>query len=621
MKYILMTLATAILFVLLILLLAVKPRLSKKITIGALTVAGVSGLFIYSYGYMAITENSLLAVLQALLAVCGSFVGNNKYSDFASVPIMQTVWMQIFFTFIQICALYATASAVISSLGKEALKKIRLWLAHWGRLNLIYGINEDALEFGKELAEKKRGSVVFIAENTTPEALTEVSAIGSVLLTDNHALQADSKFLKSIGFRQGNRKLTLYALSKKSTANIHYAAKLLRTLEAHHVAPENLRLVVSGPENVAVRDLQLTKEHYGYGFVSAISEPQMVARQLLLKHPPCNTVCFDSDGKATENFEALLIGFGQVGQAVLKAIVMNGQFEGSHFRLDVFSPNYTSADGSFSDQFSTLCEAYDICFHDHDGRSRQMYQYLSNHRNRLKYAVICTGNEDLNQEIAEDLTTYFANAGCCVPVFMCSRRGVEALAPDGTVAATHKLYHSDLLCSDHLDEMAMILNHRYQPNSDKTALKNWLECDYFSRQSCRASADFLPAMLRAAGKNTADVSKGDWCLTDAQKENLSKTEHLRWCAFHYCMGFSPMSDEEFDARANIYIEQVKQDGKPTIRIGKNMTGRTHACLIGWDELDRLSEKEAAIIGKHIDYRAMDTDNVMAIPELLKTAIE
>ena len=618
MKYILMTLATAISFVLLILLLAVKPKLSKKLTIGALAIAGVSGLFIYSYGYMAITDNSLLAVLKALLAVCGSFVGNNKYADFDAVPLMQTAGMQIFFTFTQICALYTTASAVISSLGKEALKKIRLWLAHWGRLNLIYGINEDALDFGKELAGRKQGSVVFIAENATAEALTAVSAIGCVLLTDQHALQADSRFLKGVGFRNGNRKLTLYALGKKSTANIRFAEKLIRTLENHQVAPGNLRLVISGAENIAVRDLQLTADHYGYGFVSTINEPQMAARQLVLKYPPCETICFNADGKATENFEALLIGFGQVGQAVLKAIVMNGQFEGSRFRLDVFSPNYTSADGSFSNQFSTLCEAYDICFHDHDGRSRQMYQYLASHRNRLKYAVICTGNEDLNQEIAEELTEYFTNVGCCVPIFMCSRKGVEALAPDGTVTFTHKLYNTDLLCSDRLDEMAMILNHRYQPNSGKTALENWMECDYFSRQSCRASADFLPAMLRAAGKNAADVVKGDWTLTDAQKENLSKTEHLRWCAFHYCMGFSPMCEEEFDTRANAYAEQMKQDGKTTIRIGKNMTGRTHACLIGWDELDRLSEKEAVITGKFIDYKALDTDNVMAIPELLRS---
>lgn len=621
MKYIVMTLATAISFVLLILLLAVKPKLSKKITIGALTIAGVSGLFIYSYGYMAITDNSLLAVLKALLAVCGSFVGSTKYSDFESVKVMQTQWMQIFFTFTQICALYTTASAVISSLGKEALKKIRLWLAHWGKLNLIYGINEDALEFGKELADRKLGSVVFIEENATAEALTAVSAIGCVLLTDKHALQGDSKFLKGIGFLTGNRKLTLYALSKKPTANIRYAGKLIRTLEAHQVAPENLRLVVSGAENVAVRDLQFTEGRYGYGFVSAINEPQMAARQLIRQYPPCDTLRFDAEGKATENFEALLIGFGQVGQAVLKAIVMNGQFEGSRFRLDVFSPNYTSADGSFADQFSTLCNAYDICFHDHDGRSRQMYQYLSAHRESLKYVVICTGNEDRNQEIAEELTTYFSNTGCPVPVFICSRKGVEALGPDGTVAADHKLYHCDLLCNDRLDEMAMILNHRYQPISDKTPLQNWLECDYFSRQSCRASADFVPAMLRAAGKNAPDVEKGDWILTDAQKESLSKTEHLRWCAFHYCMGFSPMSNEEFDNRAKRYTEQLQQDGNTTIRIGKNMAGRTHACLIGWDDLDLLAEKEAAITGQYIDYKAMDTDNVMAIPELLTSAIQ
>ena len=156
----------------------------------------------------------------------------------------------------------------------------------------------------------------------------------------------------------------------------------------------------------------------------------------------------------------------------------------------------------------------------------------------------------------------------------------------------------------------MILNHRYQQNSQRTPLENWMACDYFSRQSCRASADFIPAMIHAAGSQAEH-----WDLTAAQLENLSITEHLRWCAFHYCMGFAPMSDAEFNARAETYRQQ-KQAGQKPLRIGKNMAGRTHACLVSWEELDTLSEKEAKVTGNYVNYKAMDTDNVLAIPQLL-----
>ena len=94
MIYIVSILVTAILFLLLILLLAVKPEISKKITVGALAIAGGTGLLIYGYGYMVITKNFALAVLKALLAVCGSFVGRNEYANLSSIPFMNTIGMR-----------------------------------------------------------------------------------------------------------------------------------------------------------------------------------------------------------------------------------------------------------------------------------------------------------------------------------------------------------------------------------------------------------------------------------------------------------------------------------------------------------------------------------------------
>ena len=614
MNYIISILITAVLFILLILLLSVKPSISKKITVGSLALAGISGFFIYGYGYAVIIDNVILASLKALLAVCGSFVGKNEFSAISSVPIMKTMGMQIFFAFVRVCALYATASAIITTIGREALKKLRLWFVRREAIHLIYGINDDTLAFARGLSLKKQGIVVFVAEKAA--SVDAISAMGGILKTDVHATRADGKFLRSIGFHRGRRMLSLYALSKNSNANIRYAKALLATFCECDASPENLRLVVLGQEEAAVSQLQNTPERYGYGFVSVVSEPQMAARLLTLKYPPCDTVSFDNDGRATEDLDVLVIGFGQVGQAVLKSLVMNGQFEGSDFHLSVFATNCTSTDGRFADQLGALCSNYDISFYGCDARSRKMYEYLALHRDTLKYVVVCTGKEDLNHEIACDMVDYFNRYSCSVPVYSCSRKGVEAYAADGTVAASHNLYRVELLCDERLDQMAMAINYQYQASSSKSPLEHWMECDYFSRRSCRASADFMPAMLRSVSKTAEQVRSGEWDLSEAQKENLSKTEHLRWCAFHYCMGFGAMTDEEFDRRSRLYLQQVAEEGSSSLRISKNMTARTHACLVGWDELKVLSEKEAAVTGKYRDYQAMDTDNVMLIPRLL-----
>jgi len=605
MQYILSTLATAIVFFIFLLLLAAKPKVSKSITLGAMTFGGILGLLIYGCGYVYVTDHFVLAVLKAVYSVCRAFVGVNDYNAISAAPFMQTQWMQILCTFVQICSLYATASTIITSIGANVLKKIRLWLGRRKNLNLIYGTSSDALGFGSQLVENRSGTVVFVDPQSSPTADAAVSAMGCVLQLDR---SASIKFLRRIGFT-GKQSITLYALDKDSNKNIRYASQLLNSLESLEVLPEQTNLVLLGQEEAAVSRLQNTPEKYGYGFVAAVNEPQMAARLLTLQYPPCDTVSFNADGCATDDFEALLIGFGQVGQAVLKSLVMNGQFEGSHFSLDVFAKDVSNVDGNFTSQFAAMLNEYDICFHDCDAKSRNMYTHLKSRADRLRYIVISTGNQKNDHEIAEDILSYLGSIGHTPAVYSCNRQGIAVYDPDGTVRATHSIYSTDVLCSHRLDQKAMIFNHKYQSDSGKTALQTWMECDYFSRQSCRAAADFVPAMLRAAGKTGID---GDWELTDSQIENLSKTEHLRWCAFHYCMGFSPMTDAEFDERTEAY-----RQGN-SIRIGKNMTGRTHACLIPWDALDALSEKEVAITGKSVDYKAMDTDNVMAIPQLLHT---
>lgn len=614
--YILVAVFTAIAFIGMILLLAVKPKFAGKITSAFLISAAVGNLLIYSYGYAVVSSSLPLAIIRSLLSVCRTFVGANDYSSISSAPLMQKPAIQMIFWVLHWCSIYATASAAVATVGVEVLKKLRLWLTRQGDLNLIYGVNSDSVEFGEKMLAQNRGTVVFVDKDPDPATAAAITRAGCVVQTGVHALAADEKFLRSIGWGRRERKLTLYALDKDSCANIQYARLLLRSLQTTGAEPEHTRLVILGQEEAAVSNLQISGENYGYGFVSAVDEAQLSARLLTRNYPPCDTIDFDADGRACDDFDALLIGFGRVGQAALNSLVMNGQFEGSCFRTAVFSPDCLSVDGKFHAQSRELARHYDISFYPYDARSRQFYEYLEQKGGKLKYAVICINNDKISHEIAQDLCEFCVRKGIALPVYRCTHQGVLAYDADGTVKYSHSLYQPELLCHDELDRMAMAINHRYQAVSDRTAVQTWMECDYFSRLSCRASADFMPAMVRAAGKTPQQVADGDWDLTAQQLENLSRTEHLRWCAFHYCMGYSPMTAEEFDARAAQYRRQ-KAAGEATIRIGKNVADRTHACLVEWEELDALSAQENAITGKKLDYKAMDTDNVRIVPELLR----
>jgi hypothetical protein len=113
-NYIIVILVTAALFLGMILQLAAKPKFAAKITGGCIVIAGVSGLLIYGYGFASSNENLFLAIVRALLAVCGMYVGKVDFSAVSGTVIFQNSWAVFFFYLVHLFALYATASAAIT---------------------------------------------------------------------------------------------------------------------------------------------------------------------------------------------------------------------------------------------------------------------------------------------------------------------------------------------------------------------------------------------------------------------------------------------------------------------------------------------------------------------------
>lgn len=616
METVLVMLLTLVLFLAMILLLASKPRYAGRLTSIFIVLAGVGGLFFYGYGFAATVDDFWLATVRALLSVCGTYMGRMDLSSISEAPLMQYSHMELLFWIVHLLALCATVSAAITTVGAEALRKLRLWLARRGELHLIYGVSDDTLELGKQILTQKRGSVVFVDTKADPANAAAIAGAGCVLRFDDSALQADAAFLRAIGACRKGRSIHVYALEKLTADNLRYAQRLLKTLKDQAVAPDQTSLVIRARENGNASSLQVLGEQYGYGSVTAVQEASLAARTLIQNFPPCSYMAFDENGRASHDFEALIIGFGQVGQSVLRHLVMNGQFEGSCFRAAVFAPDCNAVKGHFSTSYPQVLERYDIRFHPFDARSEEFYDHLSRRGRALKYIAVCTGKETMNLEIAENLADYLQNRELDIPIFLCSHRGVQHFNAPEQSGGLLSLYRPEVLSMQKMDNLAMLVNSRYQADPGKTPREHWLCCDYFSRMSCRATADFVPAMLRMAGLTEAQVRENGWTLTEAQLEALSRTEHLRWCAFHFCMGFSPMTAEEYDAREAEYLRQTAAGKKP-LRLSKNMPGRTHACLISWEELDALSQRESRLTGQTVNYKAMDTENVRLIPELLR----
>lgn len=602
-----------------ILRLGISRGFSNKITGWLVAVAAFGGFVFYGAAYAKAETNPLLAVIRALLCVCRMFTGSVDTNAINYLELGNDSFGLFVFWLIHLMALYATASATISIIGEEALRKLRVWLANWGDLHIIYGTTPDAISFGRSLADQQKCSVVYVDPSPDSGASHGIIKNGFVLRSDSSAVQANLSFAKSIGIWPGKRKITLYALGKNGTQNLCYAKALLSTLDQLQVKAEQTSLVILGCHDTVAANMQALDERYGYGFVTNFQEWELAARILMQKYPPCNAIHFDSVGKATEDFHALVIGFGHIGQAALRQLVMNGQFAGSKFRCDVFAPDCQQVSGFLNASCRNLMSLYDIRLHTCDGRSTQMFDFLGQHASTLKYIVVCTGSEKSNREISADIAQFFQYMDHSVPIYQCAYSGLVYMDSSTSQIEETKLYDPKLMRYAQIDAIAMEINKYYWQQDPRSAMELWMACNYFDRSSNRAAADFIPAILRAAGTTVEDVIEKDWSPDSQLLENLGITEHLRWCAFHHCMGFSTMTEEEFDQRAAIFREEVARHGSSKFRISKNMISRTHACLIPWEELDDLSAKENAITGKNVNYKDNDIRNIQIIRHALRAS--
>ncbi len=609
---------SALLFLFLLITLGFKPKFISKLNGAILVFVAIVGLGTYGYGYYTLYGGSFRTVMRTLFSCFCMFLGRNEIGAISAVPLLATDGMQILIYAAHLLALYCLASAVISSVGANLLRTLHLAFIRWGDLDVVYGSDSSAVDLAEKLI-KKHTTVVIDSSGKT-EYADRVTHMGSLLLTDDAARTPSASLMKRLGIRPGRRHYSFYCLDADPDKNVRFAARLLEVLESRGITKEQISLTILAKDSAGEGLLAAGggEERYGFGSVLAVDRPELIARMLVRSAPPYSLMRFDGKGRAEEDFEAVIIGFGSTGQAVLRQLVMNGQFAGSHFRATVVSLDHEGEAGSFFFRYPALKDEYDIHFMDVSARSRAFYEYLKEHAESLNLIVVCTGNGKENTELTQELTGFLSDFPRRIPVMQCSLHGIVTLDPETGLPKSQSLYDPSVLNAGQMDAMAKILNHRYHLEEGRTPEEDWASCDYFSRMSCRASADYMDAFLAATGTDREQVLNEGWAPEAEVLETLGQAEHLRWCAFHYCMGYRAMPKETFSRRAEQYREQSARGERP-VRIGKDTEHRLHACLIGWDELPALSDREAEVTGVWKDYKKMDIDNVLMIPDLLREA--
>lgn len=590
------TLLTLAIFLACILYRAVDTKHSERIIFACAAVSGVISTLFYGYSYTWDRGFSIESIVRSVATAFRSFIGIHDFDTVSKVPLFNNIILKSIFWIAYFFCVYASASTMLNVLGGKLLTHVRERLLRRQGLILIYGATTETV--GLVRSNRKKQGLVFISEQGTDmQALTD--NMGGVAYAGGAGRCASRAFLKSLGYK-GDRTLDVYCLSEDPGLNLRYAKTLRNALEAVGADPDRTSLFLLGVRETRAMYLEAHEGNFGYGSLFACEWHELIARLAVQSCPPWTQLTYDDTGRATKDFRTTIVGFGRTGRCVLNELLKNGQMEGSAFHAEVFDPNIEQLSGPLQACNPELLKAYDISLRADGVQSLAFYEALADHTPDM--IVLCTGSEEKNGEYAMELERYYASRSSRPALLQCTRAGVIV---DG------ELRRVEDVDVRRMDSMAMILNHVYCKGPSPEA--DWRECDPFSRASSRASADFYPAFLRAANITEQEALSGHWPPAPEILENLARTEHLRWCAFHLVMGYRPMSRAEYEDRAARYRAGEK------LRVSRNSEAMTHACLVPWDELDQISAWENAATGKNIDYKAMDRENVAAIPDIIRQA--
>ena len=589
-------LLTVIGFLAVVLSLGAGKGVNGKITGVCIAAALTTGIVFYGYGYSYHEGFSLTAVIKTLLMVCRMFSGGCDYSVVGDTPLFGNGWAVALFWIGHFSAFYMTASAAVRLLGRRLLKKLRIRMLRVGDIRLVYGAEPDTLCLIGD--REKNHPLILVTERSDEAVSARADSLGAVEFEGGAALCADTRFLKTIGTRGSRRKLDVCCIGSDPVGNLRYAETLLPALRERKVPPEALSLFILGvPEERASRLLALDGR-YGYGELYSASRYELTARLAVEKCPPWSFIRCDSAGRAQNDFRVFLVGFGRMGQAMLREMIVNGQMEGSAFHAEVFDRRMNEERGFFEALYPSLLKNYDVALYEAAANSKLFHEHLES--NPPAVIVLCSGDAGYNMELGGILYRKYGSRPDRPRVIQCS--------PD-SVLVDEKEYRPGYPDVRKADRAAMELNHILRGGA--SAAEDWKECDPLSRADCRAAVRFFPAHLHAAGVSLGEAAAGKWPPPPETLENLSRTEHRRWRAFRHALGCETMDGAELEQRCARF-----RRGE-TGSITDNTAAGTHACLVPWEELDDLSRRIKDAAGISEDFKAPYRKNVLAVPGVLR----
>jgi len=605
---------------------------------------------------------TLLAVLRGIMSTARMFSLSDDYSVLAglgeSAWLTDNIWPQVLFWTGHVSALITIKATLFSIFGRKLIDSLKLKFGRHKEVYIIKGndnyaaiLSENIATHDAQLAQPDENRLIVLITSEEGSVKNKYEEIAHFAVVVNMANNKNSlvNCLVKTGFGKWFYRKKKYniILGKDETTSYEDVLRVLEYALSKKVSPDNLNifaLISSEWNREKVEELALvsekTEKKYPYT-IHIIDEKELMIRQMIQAHPPyeCHGLKINEKGIAAHNFTVIILGFDKVGQQALLRLIMNGQFVGSRMKAIVIDRDISHLKEHFIHCNPSLHLSCDIEFLDYDVRDKGFFKLLGSgfscssfDVDYVDYIVIALGEDSASKQTALDIKLHYErkNASALPLIAVYDKNGAFHDERYGgkifTFGCLEEVYKDAIIIREESDKVAKAVNNTY------AALyggKQWHELDWFLQESNRASADFIPAMLKLSAYEKADMEKllNSEVLTKDKElaEILAQTEHLRWVAFHAAMGYSPISIAEMRQRFNSF-EGEKNSREHLDFCRRDTKSKLHLCLVHWDDLDEVSEAYrdlAALAGNHKeqtrDFKDNDRDVVKNIPKFLRTA--
>jgi hypothetical protein len=590
----------------------------------------ICGFILYLIGYYEVGTKEQLVTL-----VSRSFISATRmffsFSDVSGIrmSLRESQYFMLIFSIVNLFALLVSFVVVLQLLGNKVYYWFKYYLSHPKKCYIFFDISDASIALAKNILKKnKEAFVIFIRKRIYAidddkcesyfEYQEELLRIGEIRKTNAIIIEreySDTSSLSEIGVKRlfkHAEKCELFFLSDEENDNIRLALSIIKHKQ-EDISLGKTKIVshilYSSEQNEKSFFKYASKHHNKNNRISFINQSQLSALRLINVHPPVEYIKIDdSKAIALEDFNVMILGFGEIGQYSLRYLIEQGQFVGSTFHASVIDENMDGILGLFNERYPAIKDNYSIDYRGLRKNSAEYFDYIYSHISNMKYIVVAYGNDKVNIDTAIELKDILIKRGLDIPIFVNIKKDDNMLMTSvfgkinedketGSInicstndkgetnctinifGMNKNIFSYENIIDDNTIQKAMQVNKIY-------GRENWENLNAMKKISNISVALHLQTKLKLLCitkeevKDYHDKKTFIKSIDNEKRTNLAITEHLRWNATYFVYGWQKGADRDDEKEY-------------------------HICLVPWDELPNVGEQ----------YQGYDFDNVDGIYDL------